>query len=125
MQAYAKPKGRDIGEVVAEVDYEPADRGSPTRCHVVMALDQNLSVEQRRRLVAVAAKLPVHRTLEGETTFDERLELSASKTGPREGVPPSRPPGRNPLLRRLAVLAPSRALTRQGGDPGAGNGPPD
>ena len=62
MQAYAKPKGRDIGEVVAEVDYEPADRGSPTRCHVVMALDQNLSVEQRRRLVAVAAKLPVHRT---------------------------------------------------------------
>ena len=125
MQTYARRKGWDIGEVVVEVDYQPAERGSPTRCHVVVLLGQNLPEEQRKRLMAVAAKSPVHRTLEGETIFDEHLQLHAPKATARESAPAKRPLGRNPVLRRLAVLAPGRALTRQGDKSDAVNGPPE
>ncbi len=72
LETYAKRKGWEIGEVVVEVDYEAAQRGSPARCATVVRLADNVPEEQRRRLMAVAAKSPVHRALEGETMFDER-----------------------------------------------------
>ena len=36
----------------------------------------HLSDEQVERLQIIAAKCPVHRTLEGEVAFDERVELA-------------------------------------------------
>ena len=75
MEMYAKRKGWDIGEVVVDVDYEPAQRGSPTRFEMVVRLPKELPEEQRQRLMQIAAKCPVHRTLEGEVMFDERLEI--------------------------------------------------
>ncbi len=77
IHSYAKRKGWDIGDVVVEVDYELAKRGSPTRCGVVVRMPGNLSEERRQSLMAAVATSPVHRTLEAETMFDERLELSA------------------------------------------------
>jgi putative redox protein len=75
MEMYAERKGWDIGDVVVDVDYEPAQRGSPTRFELVVKLPKELPEEQRERLMTIVAKCPVHRTLEGEVMFDEKLEL--------------------------------------------------
>ena len=75
MEMYAERKGWDIGEVVVDVDYEPAQRGSPTKFEMVARLPKELPEEQREKLMTIAAKCPVHRTLEGEVMFAERLEV--------------------------------------------------
>jgi putative redox protein len=76
MEMYAKRKGWDVGDVVVDVDYEPAQRGSPTRFQMTVHLPKELSEDQRDKLMQIVAKCPVHRTLEGEVMFEERLELS-------------------------------------------------
>jgi len=75
MEMYAQRKGWDIGEVVVDVDYEPAQRGSPTKFQMNVKLPKELPEAQRERLMQIVAKCPVHRTLEGEVMFDEKLEL--------------------------------------------------
>jgi putative redox protein len=75
MEMYAARKGWDVGEVTVDVDYEPAHRGSPTRFAMTVSLPKELPEDQRERLMQIAAKCPVHRTLEGEVMFDERVEL--------------------------------------------------
>ena len=75
MEMYAARKGWDVGEVTVDVDYEPAHRGSPTRFEMTVSLPKELPEDQRERLMQIAAKCPVHRTLEGEVMFDERVEL--------------------------------------------------
>jgi putative redox protein len=74
MEMYAQRKGWDIGGVEVEVQYHPADRGCPTRFETVMRFPDSLSSEQVDRLKIIAAKCPVHRTLDGEVMFDERVE---------------------------------------------------
>ena len=76
IEMYAKRKGWNIGEVKVDADYEPAQRGSPTKFHQIIQLPKELPEEQRDRLRQTAAKCPVHRTLEGEVMFDEELKLS-------------------------------------------------
>jgi putative redox protein len=76
VEMYARRKGWEIGDVECEVDYEPAQRGSPTKFHLVLRLPKELPEDQRERLMQIAAKCPVHRTLEGEVMFDEEIELS-------------------------------------------------
>ena len=75
MEMYAVRKGWDIGEVVVDVDYEPAQRGSPTKFQMTVRLPKELPQDQQQRLMQIVAKCPVHRTLEGEVMFDEKLEL--------------------------------------------------
>ncbi len=75
IEMYAKRKGWDIGDVAVDVDYEPAQRGSPTKFKMVLNLPKELPEEQRERLMQIAAKCPVHRTLEGEVMFEEKVEL--------------------------------------------------
>ena len=75
MEMYAKRKSWDIGDVVVNVDYEPAQRGSPTKFAMEVRLPKELPEEQRERLMQIAAKCPVHRTLEGEVMFEESVEL--------------------------------------------------
>jgi putative redox protein len=75
MEMYAHRKGWDVGDVEVQVDYEPAQRGSPTRFEMVVRMPKELPEEQRLRLMQIAAKCPVHRTLEGEVMFDERVEV--------------------------------------------------
>ena len=75
MAMYANRKGWDIGEMVVDVNYEPAHRGSPTRFQLEARLPRDMPEEQRERLMQIAAKCPVHRTLEGEVMFEERVEL--------------------------------------------------
>ena len=75
LEMYAIRKGWEIGDVVIEVDYEPAQRGSPTKFHMTVHLPKELPEEQRERLMQIVAKCPVHRTLEGEVMFEEELAL--------------------------------------------------
>ena len=76
MEMYAKRKGWNTDGLEVDVDYTPADRGSPTRFNLVMRMPSHLSDEQVEKLRVIAAKCPIHRTLEGEVLFDERVELS-------------------------------------------------
>ena len=76
VEMYATRKGWSIGDVECEVEYEPAQRGSPTKFHLILRLPKELPEDQRERLMQIAAKCPVHRTLEGEVMFEESLELS-------------------------------------------------
>jgi putative redox protein len=76
IEMYANRKGWNIGDIEVEVDYEPAQRGSPTKFVMTTRMPKELPEEQRERLMQIAAKCPVHRTLEGEVMFEEKLELS-------------------------------------------------
>jgi putative redox protein len=74
MEMYAQRKGWDIGEVEVAAEFTPAERGCPTRFDLVLRFPSDLSDEQVERLRVIAAKCPVHRTLDGEVMFDERVE---------------------------------------------------
>jgi putative redox protein len=74
MEMYAQRKGWDIGGVEVEASYTPAERGCPTRFGLTLRLPSDLSDEQVERLRVIAAKCPVHRTLDGEVMFDERVQ---------------------------------------------------
>jgi len=74
LEMYADRKGWDIGGVEVACEYTPAERGCPTRFGIVVRLPDSLTDEQVERLRIIAAKCPVHRTLDGEVMFDERVE---------------------------------------------------
>jgi putative redox protein len=74
MEMYAARKGWDIGPVEVAVDYNRADRGGPTKFELVMRLADDIPEERVERLRVIAAKCPVHRALEGEVMFVQRLE---------------------------------------------------
>lgn len=77
MEMYAQRKGWEIGEIGVDVDFSPAERGTPTKFEIVLRLPENLTDEQTERLSVIAAKCPVHRVLDGEVMFDERVERTA------------------------------------------------
>lgn len=74
LEMYARRKGWEVGPVEVECEYEPPERGAPTRFSLVVRLSNNCSDDQLERLKVIAAKCPVHRTLQGEVTFEERIE---------------------------------------------------
>jgi putative redox protein len=76
MEMYAKRKGWNVDGLAVDVDYTPAERGCPTRFELVMTMPAHLSDEQIDKLRVIANRCPVHRTLEGEVSFDERVELA-------------------------------------------------
>ena len=76
IEMYAKRKGWKIDGLEVDCDYTPAERGSATNFKLVIRAPAHLSEEQVERLQVIAAKCPVHRTLEGEVLFDERVELA-------------------------------------------------
>lgn len=77
IEMYAGRKGWDLGavEVSVEVGYEGP---VPTSFEVGVKLPGELDEEQRRRLLVVATKCPVHKVLAGEAHVSvvERLEPS-------------------------------------------------
>ena len=74
MEMYATRKGWDIGSVEVEVQYKPAERGCPTKFDLVLHLADDLPEDQVEKLRVIAAKCPVHRVLDGEVMFQERVE---------------------------------------------------
>jgi putative redox protein len=75
VEMYAARKGWDVGAVEVDVDVE-YDDFAPLSFAVTLRLAAGLSDEQRQRLLAVAAKCPVHRLLSGETkvVISDRIE---------------------------------------------------
>ena len=81
IEMYAKRKGWDLGYVEVEASYQPAERGCPTRFDIVLRFPEEVSEEQVERLRTIAAKCPVHRTLDGEVMFNEGVERLELTTG--------------------------------------------
>jgi putative redox protein len=77
MEMYAQRKGWALGDIEVSVDYTPAERGCPTRFRLTLRLPDDITDEQAERLRVIAAKCPVHRTLDGEVMFEERVERVA------------------------------------------------
>ena len=75
MEMYAKRKGWDIGDVEVVAEYTPAERGSVTRFQLSCACPRASTPRRSRSCKIIAAKCPVHRTLDGEVMFDEKIEL--------------------------------------------------
>ena len=76
MEMYAQRKGWNASGLTVDVQYTPAERGCPTKFELVMKMPPHLDEEQIERLKVISAKCPVHRTLEGEVMFHERVELA-------------------------------------------------
>jgi putative redox protein len=74
MEMYAARKGWDVGHVEVDVEYCQAERGAPTRFELVMRLPDDVPEEQVARLRAISERCPIHRALEGEVIFQERIE---------------------------------------------------
>ena len=107
MELYARRKGWQVGEVEVDVEYTPAQRGCPTRCTMVVRLPEHLSPERRERLMQVGATSRMHRALEGEIAFDERVELTSA---PAADDPDPEP---EPPRRRIALLNGRRRARRR------------
>jgi putative redox protein len=77
VEMYAERKGWDVGQV--EVDVEMAyESVVPINFEVGLKLPSHLDEEQRRRLLVIATKCPVHKVLAGEAHVNvvERLEAA-------------------------------------------------
>ena len=74
IEMYAQRKGWDVGPVEVDVQYSPAERGCPTKFELVLHLPAQLADDQVDQLRVIAAKCPIHRTLDGEVMFSERVE---------------------------------------------------
>ena len=75
IEMYARRKEWELGEVEVECNYEQPDKGQPALFRLALRLPSGLSPEQVERLEKIAAKCPVHRTLEGEVRFEQETEL--------------------------------------------------
>jgi putative redox protein len=73
MEMYADRKGWDVTGLEVACEYSPAERGCPTTFNLVLRLPAHLSDEEAERLSVIAAKCPIHRTLEGEVAFNEKI----------------------------------------------------
>jgi putative redox protein len=75
VEMYAERKGWDVGpmEVTVDMEYEAY---VPSAFNVSVSLPGDLDEEQRRRLLTIATRCPVHRVLAGEAKISvtERLE---------------------------------------------------
>jgi putative redox protein len=77
VEMYADRKGWDVSSIEVDVDLV-YDGPMPSNYAVSLKLPPQLSEEQRRRLLVVASKCPVHKLLVGEAsvTVTERLEAA-------------------------------------------------
>src|ERR1700744_4988749 len=80
IEMYAKRKGWDIGPVEVECNYTPAERGCPTKFRLDFRLTGQCTEDQLERFKVIAAKCPVHRTLEGEVMFEDHIHSVAPVT---------------------------------------------
>jgi putative redox protein len=75
IEMYAERNDWEVGQVEVDVDVTYRD-AAPRSFAVTLRLPSELSDEQRKRLLAVAAKCPVHKLIAGETevTIADKVE---------------------------------------------------
>ncbi len=81
IEMYAERKGWEIGTVEVAVEYGPPERGGPTRFSLELRLPAGCTPEQIERLQVIASKCPVHRILEGDVIFADRIKLVSPASG--------------------------------------------
>ena len=81
IEMYARRKEWDLGDVEVQCDYEQAEKDKPTLFKLALRLSSGLTPDQVERLEFIAAKCPVHRTLAGETYFEQTVELVEPAAG--------------------------------------------
>jgi putative redox protein len=76
IEMYADRKGWDLGQVEVAVDFgEPTPTGSP-RFELRIAIPAELTDEQRKRIVVIAGKCPVHKVLTAQDVeIEDSLEM--------------------------------------------------
>ncbi len=76
VEMYAERKGWELGEVEVAAEAESDGRGGARSFGVTLRIPEPLDDEQRRRLLVIAGKCPVHRALAGETPVEitDRIE---------------------------------------------------
>jgi putative redox protein len=75
LELYAERKGWDLGALEVEVDF--ASEGlAPAAFEVVLRLPDSFDEDQRRRLLTIAGKCPVHKVLASESSIaiSDRVE---------------------------------------------------
>ncbi len=75
LELYAERKGWDLGDVEVAVEVE-IEKALPLAFDVAVRVSAELDEEQRARLLAIAARCPVHKVLAAETevTVSDRIE---------------------------------------------------
>lgn len=77
MEMYAQRKGWDVAGLEVSCEFQASERGKPTTFELDLRMPAHLDDEQVERLRVIAAKCPVHRTLDGEVMFDERVSRAS------------------------------------------------
>jgi putative redox protein len=72
---YADRKGWDVGDLEVSAEFERPPAGERAQFEVTVRLASSLSEEQVERIMVIAGKCPVHRTLIGEVVVNDRAEL--------------------------------------------------
>ncbi|MGZ5359629.1 MAG: OsmC family protein [Solirubrobacterales bacterium] len=76
MEMYADRKGWELGELEVAVDYAGPEEGNEPSFDVRIRLPADLTDEQRDRLLVIATKCPVHKTLKAQDVrVNDELEL--------------------------------------------------
>ena len=79
IEMYADRKQWELGEVEVAVDYTVGTTGSPSSFRVEIRIPAELDDEQRERLLVIAGKCPVHRTLAAQDVkIEDDLQMVAS-----------------------------------------------
>ena len=72
---YADRKGWDVGDLEVSAEFERPPAGERAQFEVTVRLASSLSEDQVERIMVIAGKCPVHRTLIGEVVVNDRAEL--------------------------------------------------
>ncbi|MGH2923078.1 MAG: OsmC family protein [Solirubrobacterales bacterium] len=76
IEMYANRKEWELGAVEVAVEFETPTRETPPSLTVKIRIPAELSDEQREKLLVIASKCPVHRTLASQDVkIDDELEL--------------------------------------------------
>lgn len=75
---YADRKGWDVGQIETSVDFTPPSVDAGPSFTVNIRIPTDLTDEQRERILVIAAKCPVHKTLASQKIeIEDNLELIA------------------------------------------------
>ena len=78
IEMYADRKEWDLGQVEVEVDFTESEREVPAGFEVQIRVPATLDEDQRRRVLVIAGKCPVHRALTAQDVkVKDHLETGA------------------------------------------------
>ena len=76
IEMYADRKQWELGDVQVTVDFSSGTADTPPKFKVEIMIPAELTDEQRERILVIAGKCPVHRTLSASNVeIDDSLEL--------------------------------------------------